>query len=103
MGQENVASVLGPMCTNLGGCVAFTRGILSTEPWTIDPEVVPIPWNEDQYRLSREGGHDNAKLVFGFYDFDGLVHVHPPAKRALKLTVEALERAGHSGEWISVL
>lgn len=98
MGQENVASCLGPMCTNLQGCVAFTRGLLAVEPWKTDASVVPIPWRETDYKLESLGGKDAAKLVIGYYDFDGECHVHPPVKRAMRNMVEALKAAGHEGE-----
>jgi amidase len=97
MGQENVESCLGPMCSNLAGCVAFTRGVLGTEPWKTDAGVVPLPWKEEDYLLTKLGGHDGAILCIGVYDFDGEVHVHPPFKRAIKSMVEALKLAGHEG------
>lgn len=47
MGQEMVESVLGPMSSNLAGCVSFVRGVLASSPWDIDPAVVPIPWRSE--------------------------------------------------------
>lgn len=47
MGQEAVESVLGPMTPDLSGCVAFTKGVLETEPWNEDPSTIPLPWREE--------------------------------------------------------
>ena len=98
MGQESVASSLGPMCSNLAGCVAFTRGVLSAQPWRTDGSVIPLPWKENDYLLSDVGGHDGVKLTIGYYDFDGMINVNPPIKRAMRMVIEALKAAGHQGE-----
>jgi amidase len=46
------------------------------------------------YQLKKIGGRQ-AKLSFGFYEFDGLVHCNPPVRRAIAMLKTALEKAGH--------
>jgi len=52
--------------------------------------VLPIPWRKNVIQPP------GRKLRFGLIGAeDGLVHVHPPVERALKMTQDALEKQGH--------
>jgi amidase len=94
-GQETVVSVLGPMTRSLSNIHFFFKSILETKPWLIDPKVHNIPWRED---LFQEGQMN--KLCFGVIKFDQQVHLSPPVQRAINMTINALEKAGHQViEW----
>jgi amidase len=90
VGQESVASVIGPMTRSLSNIRLFFKSILDTKPWLVDPKVLNIPWRED---LFQEGQND--KLAFGVIQFDHLVHLTPPVQRAINLAIDALKKAGH--------
>ncbi|EJT96853.1 general amidase [Dacryopinax primogenitus] len=97
-GQEAVPSVLGPITSSVSGLKAFTKAVLSQEPWLYDPLCVRKPWDEEAYRLKEHG--EGKKMCFGFMWDDGVVLPTPPVKRALEIAKAALEAAGHEViEW----
>lgn len=94
-GLESVASVIGPMARSLASLQFFFKAVLDTQPWLVDPGVHNIPWRDELF-------HDGQlpKLCFGVIRFDQKVHLSPPVQRALDMSIEALERAGHQViEW----
>jgi amidase len=85
-GQEAVISVNGPMARDLEGIKLFTKSVVDSEPWWMDPKCVAIPWREIEAE---------KKMKIGVLWNDGMVMPTPPVKRALKSTVEKLRAAGH--------
>ena len=49
------------------------------------------------HQLRFHGG-PNGKLCFGYFDYDGVVMPQPPVRRAVKIVVDKLRAAGHTGE-----
>ena len=76
------------------------KAILDHEPWRKDPFVVRKPWSEDEYTLKYHGGTQNGPttLCFAVLEDIGVVRPQPPVRRALKMVVDALREAGHTGE-----
>ena len=72
----------------------LTKIMVDLQPWTVDPNVVPLPWRKDIEADVRER-IQSKKLVFGVIRSDGLVNPHPPIARAIDETVAALQAAGH--------
>jgi amidase len=64
------------------------KGLLSTEPWLRDGDVLPIPFREG--RAARP-----EKLTLGIFKEDGIVRPHPPITRAIKMITDAMEANGH--------
>ncbi|KAK7048484.1 general amidase [Favolaschia claudopus] len=92
-GQESISSVLGPMANSLSGVKIFTKAILDAKPWLKDPLVLRKGWDESEYQLVN---HGNGKgLCFAIMWDNGVVKPHPPLHRAMNLTKQALEAAGH--------
>ena len=85
-GQEAVKSVVGALAPTLAALQMWCEAILSTEPWRVDPNVLPIPWR---------GVTLPESLVFGVVMDDGVVRPLPPIARALHETKAALEARGH--------
>lgn len=85
-GQEAVVSVNGPMARELKDIKLFTKSVIETEPWLIDPKCVPMPWRTVE---------PPKKLKIGVLWNDGVVMPTPPVTRALKVTVAKLHAAGH--------
>jgi amidase len=85
-GQEAVPSVNGPLARTLADISFYTKAIIDSEPWLVDPKCVPIPWRVVE---------PPSKLKIGVLWNDGVVTPTPPVKRALVATVEKLHEAGH--------
>ncbi|MCL4142795.1 UNVERIFIED_CONTAM: hypothetical protein GTU68_056873 [Idotea baltica] len=88
-GQTGVVSTVGVMGRDVeivATCMkALTEG---EEMCVLDPTVVPLPWNELNFNLSR-------KLVFGYFDSEEIFPTTPGVKRAVLEAKIALEKAGH--------
>ena len=90
-GQEAVISVNGPMARDLEDIKLFTKAVIDSEPWWVDPKCVAIPWRVIE---------PPTKLKIGVLYNDGMVTPTPPVRRALSITVEKLRAAGHEVvEW----
>jgi amidase len=85
-GQEAVISVNGPMARDLEDIKLFTKAVIDSEPWWVDPKCVAIPWRVIE---------PPTKLKIGVLYNDGMVTPTPPVRRALSITVEKLRAAGH--------
>ncbi|KAI8995598.1 general amidase [Trametes punicea] len=100
-GQESIATAIGPLSVSLSGVTTFFRSILGLEPWRYCPATVPKPWSQSDYSLKSRGG--GKKLCFGIMWDEGSVKPHPPVLRALSITKQVLEAAGHKViEWQSL-
>ncbi|KAF4564834.1 hypothetical protein EYR36_002774 [Pleurotus pulmonarius] len=99
-GQESISSVLGPMSNSLSGVKIFTKAIIDGKPWKKDPLAIRKVWSEEEYQLSEHGGR-GANLCFAIMWDNGVVKPHPPLIRAMQMTRDALEAAGHKVvEWV---
>jgi amidase len=85
-GQEAVPSVNGSLARSLADITYYTKAIIDSKPWLIDPKCVPIPWRVIE---------PPKKLKIGVIRHDGIVMPTPPVQRALTATVEKLRKAGH--------
>ena len=91
-GQEHVPSVAGPMTRTLSGITSIMRLLLAqSEPWTLDPQCICMPWQEDRLTSVQ-----SRPLTVGLLLDDGVVRPHPPIQRYLKAVAAALEAAGHT-------
>lgn len=100
-GQESIPSVLGPLSPTLSGVKTFFKTVIDSKPWRQDPLAVRKPWDEAGYKLEEHGG--GKSLVFGILWDDDYVVPHPPIRRALQITKDALIKAGHKGSVTNVL
>jgi amidase len=88
-------SVNGPMAKTLEDISLFAKTVVDSEPWKVDPKVLPIPWRSVEHK---------KRLKIAVLWNDGMVVPTPPVTRALKETVEKLKIAGHEIiEWDPVL
>lgn len=95
-GQESISSVLGPMTNSIAAVKLFVKAVLDSKPWDRDPLVVRKPWNNHEYALGCHGGR-GARLCFAIMWDNGVVKPFPSLMRAMRITKEALEAAGHKG------
>jgi amidase len=92
-GQEFILAVNGPMSRSLKSLEIYSEALLSEQsaPWNRDHKCLPIPWRKNVIQPA------GRKLRLGLVgNNDGLVHCHPPVERALNVTKEKLEAAGHT-------
>ena len=96
-GQESISSVLGPMCNSIEMVKLFTKAVIDAKPWLKDPLAVKKSWSEEEYNLA-DHGRRGAQLCFAMMWDNGVVKPLPPLQRAMSITKEALEKAGHKGK-----
>ena len=98
-GQQHIPSAVGPMARSLSSLTFVTKLAIEAEPWSIDPQLPPLPWRENVFE-----DFTKRPLVIGALLDDGLVKVHPPIERIFHQLVESLRTAGHEVvEWDSSL
>ncbi|BGP29156.1 hypothetical protein JCM10296v2_000894 [Rhodotorula toruloides] len=87
-GYEGMESTIGPMARSIDSLEVFMQAVVGAEPWMFDAKTVERPWRLSIVELPK-------KLHVAFAFDNGLVHTHPPIRRAIHETVAALARAGH--------
>lgn len=98
-GQQHIPSAVGPMGRSLNSLKLVTKLVIEAEPWTMDPQLPPLPWREDLFQ-----NFVTRRLVIGAMLDDSMVKVHPPIERVFRNLVAKLEAAGHEViEWDSSL
>lgn len=98
-GQSVVRSAIGGMGHSIQDLRILTKTMLDVQPWTLDPNVVPLPWRQDLEDETRKK-IASKKLRFGVIRSDGMVRPHPPIVRAVDEAVKALVANGHEViEW----
>jgi amidase len=80
---------------SVSGVKTFTKAILDSDPWLKDPQVVRKDWSQQEYELVDHG--DGKNLCFAIMWDNEVVRPHPPLHRAMQMTKDALEAAGHKG------
>lgn len=79
------------MARTLEDIVTYSKAVIDSQQWLLDPKVLPIPWREAEQK---------KKLKIAVLWNDGICMPTPPVTRALKETVESLKKAGHEVvEW----
>jgi len=81
-----VQSVNGPMARSLQDLQLYCKTVIAEEPWLYDPRCLPLSWRDVPVK-------DKLKIAV-MWD-DGVVKPTPPITRALKETVQKLQKAGH--------
>ena len=87
-GQINIKACHGPIGKTVEDLVLFMRSLFVEDMWKSDPEVVPMQWNDEEYKSTR-------KMRIGYVEDDKFYAVSPGNKRAVMKAVKALELKGH--------
>ncbi|KAG9094623.1 hypothetical protein FS749_012119 [Ceratobasidium sp. UAMH 11750] len=98
-GMDNIVGVIGPMTHSARDLELFCRVMSQYESWTMEHQVLHIPWNSS---LAQSRGAGLPKrLVIGLLRDDGVVAPHPPIAARLQRTRDALVAAGHEViDWV---
>jgi len=94
-GQEGIPSVFSPMARTLDDLTYFTRAFIQMKPWEVDYTVHPIAWRQELYDTAAGASTSSKKLRVGLMSTDGVVRPSPAIARGLRLTADALRKAGH--------
>ncbi|KAH8590975.1 amidase signature domain-containing protein [Bisporella sp. PMI_857] len=81
-GQFVIPTVVGIMGESIPSLQLMLKSLLSSEPWSRDPDVLNIPWREE---ISLANGKE--EFAFGLMKSDGLVTPHPPISRAIRMAI----------------
>ncbi|RAL03587.1 amidase signature enzyme [Aspergillus ibericus CBS 121593] len=94
----DIGGSIRPMARSLSTIEHFMQSLLDSEPWTIDPRCIPIPWRKDL------AAKPTRKLRLGIIYDDGVVKPQPPITRAMREVAQKLQDAGHEVfEWDTTL
>lgn len=89
------------MTVSVDGLKIFMKAVADAKPWNRDPIALRLPWNENAYALADHG--NGNKLCFGMMWDDGVCRPQAPYTRAMEMTKKALEAAGHTGTFCSLI
>ncbi|GEM12062.1 amidase [Rhodotorula toruloides] len=87
-GYEGMESTIGPMARSIDSLEVFMAAVIGAEPWWQDAKTVERTWRVPHNELPK-------KLHIAFALDNGLIHSHPPIRRAISEMVAALAQAGH--------
>jgi amidase len=76
----------GPLAHTMRDIELFFSAVLTQQPWTLDPDVVPSPWTS----LTST----TEKLRIGIVRRDGVIEPHPPIARLLDEVKVKLQKFG---------
>ncbi|XP_077981054.1 fatty-acid amide hydrolase 1-like [Glandiceps talaboti] len=88
-GQRGLSGGVGIMSRDVDGVVMATKALWTDLLFQLDCNVAPLKFNDDIY-------NDRNKLRIGYFDDDGFFTPVPSVRRAVNLTKDALEAAGHT-------
>lgn len=98
-GQNTILSVIGPLAPTARSLTFVFKAVLSQQPWLYDPLALELPWRdeivEETRSLIAQDKDGASTLAFGIMHWDGLVRIHPPIARGMKLVEQTLTRLGH--------
>lgn len=93
--QKTIISVAGPFARDIENLEIYMQALEKAEPWTIDPQCVPVPWRRELATVPA-----GKKLRIGYVVDDGMVKCQPPIERTMRETIEKLKKEGHElFEW----
>lgn len=87
-----VPPVAGPIASSLSSIELYMETLLGSEPWTVDPQLLPVPWRKELAVFPQRP----LKVAF-IYD-DGIIKPQPPVERAVRAMASKFLEAGHEGE-----
>jgi Asp-tRNA(Asn)/Glu-tRNA(Gln) amidotransferase A subunit family amidase len=77
---------LGPLGHSPRDIKLYSKIIVDTKPWLVDPKVVCIPWRSIELP---------AKLSFAVIKSNKVVNPLPPVARGMEIAISKLKEAGH--------
>ena len=84
-GADPISAVIGSMSTSLSGLKLFMKTVIDSQPWLVEPALIPIPWNST-LKIS-----PSKPLKIGVMWNDSVVTPHPPITRAMQELIDRLK------------
>ena len=78
--------MVGPLGHSPRDLKLYSKTIVDTKPWLLDPKAIPLPWRPIELP---------SQLSFAIIKSNNIVNPLPPISRALTITIEKLKQAGH--------
>lgn len=82
-----VPPVAGPIASSLSSVELYMETLLASEPWNLDPHLLPIPWRQELTIPPQR------PLKLAFIHDDGVIKPQPPIERAVRELAEKLRQA----------
>ncbi|KAK7950876.1 uncharacterized protein PG986_006604 [Apiospora aurea] len=89
MGSPGPPPVAGPLTCSFDDVTLFLQAVIGSQPWNRDPTALAIPWR------SAVATSAPRRLRIGFMLEDPKYPVHPPVRRTMESSAQALAQAGH--------
>ena len=86
-----IAASAGPLAHSMRDIELFFTTTSSQQPWTLDPDVLPSPWESLSSVPSSAKGR---KLRIGVVKRDGIMEPHPPILKVLDEVASKMKGAG---------
>ncbi|XP_078489728.1 fatty-acid amide hydrolase 1-like isoform X2 [Ciona intestinalis] len=88
-GQSCLASCVGPLAQDVDTLVLAMQALSCPLMSQLDKNIPPLPFNDELFQ-------SKLKLRIGYYTNDGYAEPVPAVQRAVLITKEILEKAGHT-------
>ncbi|KAK8055717.1 hypothetical protein PG993_000944 [Apiospora rasikravindrae] len=89
MGSPGFPPVAGPLACSFDDMTLFLQAVIESRPWNRDPTALAIPWRAE-VATSVPG-----RLRIGLILEDPKYPIHPPVRRTMESSAQALAQAGH--------
>jgi amidase len=86
-----IAASAGPLAHSMRDISLFFTTVSDQQPWKLDPDVLPSPWNSLSSIATSSKGR---KLRIGVVKRDGVMEPHPPIIRILTEVAEKMKGNG---------
>jgi amidase len=86
-----IAASAGPLAHSMRDISLFFTTVSDQQPWRLDPDVLPSPWNSLSSIATSSKGR---KLKIGVVKRDGVMEPHPPIIRVLTEVAEKMRGDG---------
>lgn len=83
-----IPATIGPIARNVDDCAAFMKAVLVPRMFDHDVSLVPMPFDEKVYQ-------NQDKLRVAYFVSDGWFEPCRTSRRAVRETVQGLQKAGH--------
>lgn len=86
--KMGISASAGPLAHSVRDMELFFHAVSEQRPWTLDPDVVPLPWS------SLASLDKSKKMRIGVVRRDGVIEPHPPIVKVLDEVKAKLQNSG---------
>jgi len=82
--KVGIPASAGPLAHSVRDMELFFQAVAEQQPWRVDPDVIPLPWNPSRKK----------KMRIGIVRRDGVIEPHPPVANVLDDVKLSLQNSG---------